>query len=94
MHPGWADTPGLEAALPGFREMVGERLRTAAEGVDTLLWLAAGPARQARAQPGRLYLDRRVRPFDRVPGTRVPAADRRALWDRIVTRTGEPDPSL
>jgi NAD(P)-dependent dehydrogenase (short-subunit alcohol dehydrogenase family) len=93
MHPGWADTPGLEAALPGFREVVGDRLRTAAEGVDTLLWLAAGPAAQARTQPGRLYLDRRVRPFDRVPGTRVPAADRRALWDRIVARTGELDPS-
>jgi NAD(P)-dependent dehydrogenase (short-subunit alcohol dehydrogenase family) len=93
MHPGWADTPGLEAALPGFREVMGDRLRTAAEGVDTLLWLAAGPAAEARAHPGRLFLDRRVRPFDRVPSTRVNAADRRALWDREIALTGEPDPS-
>jgi dehydrogenase/reductase SDR family protein 12 len=93
MHPGWADTPGLEAALPGFREVVGDRLRTAAEGIDTLLWLAAGPGAETRAKRGRLFLDRRVRPFDRVPSTRVSAADRRALWDLVVDRTGEPDPS-
>ena len=93
MHPGWADTPGLEAALPGFREVVGDRLRTADEGIDTLLWLAAGPAAETRAERGRLFLDRRVRPFDRVPSTRISAADRRALWDRVVDRTGEPDPS-
>jgi NAD(P)-dependent dehydrogenase (short-subunit alcohol dehydrogenase family) len=93
MHPGWADTPGLEAALPGFRQVVGQRLRTAAEGIDTLLWLAAGPAAEVRAHPGRLFLDRRVRPFDRVPSTRVGAEDRRALWDLVVARTGEPDPS-
>jgi NAD(P)-dependent dehydrogenase (short-subunit alcohol dehydrogenase family) len=93
MHPGWADTPGLEAALPGFRDVVGDRLRSAAEGIDTLLWLAAAPAAEARAHPGRLFLDRRVRPFDRVPATRVSAADRRALWDLVVARTAEPDPS-
>ena len=93
MHPGWADTPGLEAALPGFRGLVGERLRTAAEGIDTLLWLAAGPASEARAHPGRLYLDRRVRPFDRVPSTRVRLEERQALWDRVVALTGEPAPA-
>ena len=49
--------------------------------------------RRPAPMPGRLYLDRRVRPFDRVPATRVSAVDRRALWDRIVARTGEPDPS-
>lgn len=91
MHPGWADTPGLEGALPGFRELVGPRLRTAAEGVDTLLWLAAAP--DARRDAGRLFLDRRARPFDRVPATRLSAADRRELWDRVVAMTGEPDPT-
>lgn len=91
MHPGWADTPGLEGALPGFRELVGPRLRTAAEGVDTLLWLAAAP--DARRDAGRLFLDRRVRTFDRVPATRLSAADRRELWDRVVSMTGEPDPT-
>lgn len=87
MHPGWADTPGLAGSLPGFRERVGSQLRTPAEGVDTLLWLAAAPRGAIRS--GRLYLDRRVRPFDRLPSTRLSADDRRALWDRVVALTGE-----
>ena len=93
MHPGWADTPGLEAALPGFRDVIGDQLRSAAEGIDSLLWLAAGPQTEVRPVRGRLILDRRVRPFDRVPWTRLSAADRRLLWDRILAMTGEPDPT-
>ena len=89
MHPGWADTPGLEASLPGFARLVGGQLRTAAEGVDTILWLAAAP--DARAMTGRLFLDRRPRPFDRVPSTRLSAADRATLWDTVLQLTGEPD---
>lgn len=91
MHPGWADTPGLAASLPGFREVMGDGLRSTAEGIDTILWLAAAPA--ANAPSGRLFLDRRPRPFDRVPATRLSAEDRRALWDAMVAMTGEPDPS-
>ncbi len=87
MHPGWADTPGLAASLPGFHERVGPWLRTAAEGIDTLLWLVAAP--RDHVAPGRLYLDRRIRPFDRLPSTRLSAADRRALWDRVVSLAGE-----
>ncbi len=91
MHPGWADTPGLEASLPGFTRLVGGQLRSAAEGVDTMLWLAAAP--DSRATSGRLFLDRRPRPFDRVPSTRLTAADRAALWDDVLRLTGEPDPT-
>ncbi len=32
MHPGWADTPGLAAALPGFHRVMGPLLRTPARG--------------------------------------------------------------
>jgi dehydrogenase/reductase SDR family protein 12 len=90
MHPGWADTPGLAASLPAFHDLLGGGLRTPAEGVDTMLWLAAAP--EARATTGRLFLDRRVRPFDRIPSTRLSAADRQALWDLVGALTGEPDP--
>jgi dehydrogenase/reductase SDR family protein 12 len=90
MHPGWADTPGLEASLPGFRRLVGRWLRSPAEGADTIVWLAAAPG--ARETSGRLFLDRRTRPFDRVPGTRLSAGERRALWDEVVALTGERGP--
>jgi dehydrogenase/reductase SDR family protein 12 len=86
-HPGWADTPGLSASLPGFRARLGGQLRTPAEGIDTLLWLVAAPS--GPVLRGRLYLDRRTRPFDRLPSTRLSAGDRRLLWDRIVALTGE-----
>lgn len=91
MHPGWANTPGLEASLPGFAGLVGGQLRTAAEGVDTAIWLAAAP--DARASSGRLFLDRRERPFDRIPSTRLSAEDRANLWDAVVEMTGEADPA-
>ena len=90
MHPGWADTPGLEESLPGFHRLMRPLLRTPADGVDTIVWLAADP--DAADVTGRLFLDRRPRPFDRAPGTRLSAADRRRLWDRVVALTGEPDP--
>src|SRR4029079_12715740 len=44
MHPGWADTPGIKAALPGFSGLLGPLLRTPGEGADTTVWLAADPA--------------------------------------------------
>jgi NAD(P)-dependent dehydrogenase (short-subunit alcohol dehydrogenase family) len=91
MHPGWANTPGLEASLPGFAKLVGGQLRTAAEGIDTILWLAAAP--EARAMSGRLFLDRRPRPFDRIPSTRLSADDRETLWREVLVLTGEPDPT-
>ena len=90
MHPGWADTPGIAAALPGFHRVMGPLLRTPAEGVDTMVWLAADA--QARDLSGRLVLDRRARPFDRIPSTRVSAAHRRRLWDAVVRLAGIADP--
>lgn len=91
MHPGWARTPGLTASLPGFDRVMGPILRTPEEGIDTVTWLATAP--RAELQPGALYLDRRPRPFDRVPWTRVTAERRRALWAEVVRRTGGTDPA-
>jgi NAD(P)-dependent dehydrogenase (short-subunit alcohol dehydrogenase family) len=89
MHPGWADTPGLRDALPRFHSLLRPLLRTPEEGADTVMWLAAGGANQH--PDGRLYMDRRVRPFDRVPWTRLDAAGRATLWERVLDLTGLPD---
>jgi NAD(P)-dependent dehydrogenase (short-subunit alcohol dehydrogenase family) len=91
MHPGWADTPGLTASLPGFARLMGPLLRTPAQGVDTAVWLSAAP--EVAGDTGRLYLDRRARPFDRAPQTRLSASERRALWDAVVRLAGSADPT-
>jgi dehydrogenase/reductase SDR family member 12 len=88
MHPGWADTPGLAEALPAFYRRMRPVLRTPAEGVDTIVWLATRPG----AGGGKLFLDRRPRPFDRIPSTRLKAADRRHLWNVVLELSGSPDP--
>ena len=86
MHPGWADTPGIEASLPRFRRIVAPLLRTPAQGVDTLLWLAAAP--EAAMSSGRLWLDRRPRSFDKIRRTRVDAAQAAELWAACEELTG------
>ena len=53
----------------------------------------AGRRPDARStSSGRLVLDRRPRPFDRIPSTRVSPADRRRLWDAVVRLAGIADP--
>lgn len=39
MHPGWADTPGVQTSMPSFWEKMQDKLRTAQQGADTLLWM-------------------------------------------------------
>jgi dehydrogenase/reductase SDR family member 12 len=87
MHPGWTDTPGLLEMLPGFHRLMGPLLRSVEQGIDTTIWLAADEA--AADESGGLFLDRRRRPFDRVPATRVSAADRLALWDAVAELAGQ-----
>ncbi|XP_063553694.1 dehydrogenase/reductase SDR family member 12 isoform X2 [Gorilla gorilla gorilla] len=54
MHPGWADTPGVRQAMPGFHARFRDRLHSEAQGADTVLWLALSSA--AAAQPsGRFF---------------------------------------
>lgn len=79
MHPGWADTPGVVASLPTFHRLIGPRLRTPDEGADTIAWLAA--SEEPSRDTGRFWLDRRARPVDRLPWTRVDEEDALRLWE-------------
>jgi NAD(P)-dependent dehydrogenase (short-subunit alcohol dehydrogenase family) len=84
MHPGWADTPAVRSSLPRFHAVMQGRLRTPAEGADTVLWLAASEA--ARGRSGRFWFDRAVRSPHPLPWTRESEADRaalRALCERV-----------
>jgi dehydrogenase/reductase SDR family member 12 len=86
MHPGWVDTPGLEESLPAFYRLMKPLLRNAEQGADTMVWLALSPA--VSPPGGRLYLDRRPRPYDRYPGTRLSAQDRAELWRVVAELAG------
>ena len=77
MHPGWVDTPGVDAGLPGFGKIMGPLLRDADQGADTMIWLAAGGA--ARAEPGQFWLDREPRRTTYVPGTGTTRRERERL---------------
>lgn len=61
MHPGWADTPAVATAMPQFYQMMRDRLRTAEQGADTVVWLALSSAAKATAS-GLFFQDRRVVP--------------------------------
>jgi NAD(P)-dependent dehydrogenase (short-subunit alcohol dehydrogenase family) len=74
MHPGWADSPGIRKALPGFSRALGPLLRTPEEGSDTLVWLAS--AREPAATSGQLWLDRRPRTLHRLARTRESKVER------------------
>ncbi len=89
MHPGWADTPGVQRSLPTFRKVLGPLLRTPEQGADTLVWLAASDGAPLTTT-GKFWLDRRPRTIHRLKKTRDSdtAAERIALWDWCVARSG------
>ncbi|MCJ7672284.1 MAG: SDR family NAD(P)-dependent oxidoreductase [Acidimicrobiia bacterium] len=88
MHPGWAATPGVHDALPKFERVLGSRLRSPAEGADTIVWLAV--ADEPTRASGRFWLDRRPRGTHRVPSTRESSEDRARLWDFVTAATKPP----
>jgi NAD(P)-dependent dehydrogenase (short-subunit alcohol dehydrogenase family) len=82
MHPGWADTPGLDASLPGFRRFAGPILRTAAQGADTISWLAASHEMTWRS--GGFYLDRQPHLTNVLPGTDLSPERRLEMWEMLT----------
>ena len=77
MHPGWADTPGVAQALPGFRRLTRPILRTPAQAADTAVWLTA----TAPTPPsGHFWHDRRMRPTHYLPTSRYTEAELEQVW--------------
>ena len=60
MHPGWADTAGVERSLPRFRKLLGSALRDTESAADTAVWLAA--TRPAQPSPEGIWFDHKLRP--------------------------------
>lgn len=86
MHPGWAKTSGVEGGLPVFNAIMKPFLRTASQGADTMVWLAASPEPSDRS--GLLWFDRQPVPSHFTDNTRASDAKRRQLWDSLSDLTG------
>lgn len=88
MHPGWADTPGVDAGIPGFGKLMGPLLRSPEQGADTMVWLAADKSLEQKT--GLFWHDRAVRSthkFKSTARTDTPAR-REALWAWCEQHTG------
>lgn len=77
MHPGWANTPGVESSLQTFYRVTHKLLRSPREGADTAVWLAA--ATEAGKVSGKFWLDREQHPSHIFARTRESAAEREQL---------------
>jgi len=91
MHPGWAKTAGVAQGLPTFNKVMRPLLRSAAEGADTIAWLAAED--EPRQSTGRFWFDRREAPTHMMDSTLETPDDRTRLWEELVELTGSDVPS-
>jgi dehydrogenase/reductase SDR family protein 12 len=87
MHPGWADTPGVQNALPGFRKLTRRILRSPEEGADTIIWLAR--AAEADQISGQLFLDREPRTQHLTARTRERASEVSGLETLLQERLAQ-----
>ncbi|MGQ0843082.1 MAG: SDR family NAD(P)-dependent oxidoreductase [Sporichthyaceae bacterium] len=60
MHPGWADTKGVQNWMPVFRAVTRPIIRNPEQGADTVVWLGAAP--EPATSTGLFWHDRRSRP--------------------------------
>ena len=81
MHPGWADTPGVQTSIPGFWKITRKILRNAQEGADTTLWLAV--CDKAQATPGLFWFDRQPRSEYLVPGKKASQAEEKRFFKAL-----------
>jgi dehydrogenase/reductase SDR family protein 12 len=94
MHPGWAATTAVATAMPDFYKTHEKTLRSAAQGADTIVYLAASPA--VRDDPGGgFWFDReRVRKDMPWGGTEATPAQRQRLFNLAHAFVGGSVPAL
>lgn len=86
MHPGWVNTPSLEASLPTFSRIMGPMLRNAEQGADTIVWLSSN--QRALESSGQFWMDRRPRSKHRFKRTESGDAEAGRLWAFLCDATG------
>lgn len=58
MHPGWSDTPSVRTSMPDFYEKMKDKLKSAEEAADTILWLSLFNI--SKLISGQFYYEREV----------------------------------
>ena len=86
MHPGWADTTAVRTSLPKFHKTMQKVLRTAEQGADTVVWLAASP--RPKGTLGKFWFDRRVAAEYPLPWTRESKQARERLIELCERLSG------
>jgi NAD(P)-dependent dehydrogenase (short-subunit alcohol dehydrogenase family) len=82
MHPGWADTKGVQNWLPVFRALTRPIIRTPEQGADTIVWMGSAP--EVGRDTGRFWHDRRQRPSHYLIGApKDSQEDRDKLWRHV-----------
>ena len=81
MHPGWADTPGVEQSLPRFWQITKPFLRTPEAGADTIVWLSV--CDRPTIQSGLFWFDRKARSLHLLPHTRHHEDEADRLWTHV-----------
>lgn len=78
IHPGWADTPGVESSLSAFHQKMSGRLRTSTEGALPTEWLCHTPP----LTESHFWFDWAPRsPY--LLGKRPPQSEIDALWNMV-----------
>lgn len=85
VHPGWAETPGVERSLPVFNALMRPVLRSAEQGADGIAFLAASP--EVLGVSGELFFDRSPRATDLTRYTRATPELRAALFALVERAT-------
>ncbi|XP_026766830.2 dehydrogenase/reductase SDR family member 12 [Pangasianodon hypophthalmus] len=94
MHPGWADTPAVQSSMPDFHAKMKNKLRTEAQGADTVAWLAVADA--AAKHPSGLFFQDRTPVSTHLPlaFTRSSASEEDELMNRLEQLSAQFKPRL
>ena len=86
MHPGWADTPAVASSIPSFHKAMEKRLRSPAQGADTVIWLCLKPMIDPS---GAYWFDRKVANQHPLLWTRETDTVQQQLWEHVMRDLGD-----
>lgn len=91
-HPGWTDTPGVEAAYGSTKSWL-QPLRTLWQGTEGICWLCIAP--KAELQNGAFYLDRSPQELH-IGGSRTKNTEKEVdqMMSELAKITGVEDKSM